>query len=58
MDVPAGGSQVAPLRLSAQAAADAFGAFNRIFAARVANADEFYQRIAPNDLSEDQRRIH
>ena len=58
MDLPAGGSKVARLRLSAQAANDAFGAFDKIFAARLADADEFYRRIAPKDLSEDQRLVH
>jgi len=58
VDVPVGGSKVARLRLRAQAAPDGFDTFDQIFAARLADADEFYQRIAPKDLSEDQRRIH
>ena len=58
MDVPARESGVARLRLSAQAVADPFGPFDQIFATRLAEADEFYERIAPKNLSEDQRRIH
>ena len=29
-----------------------------IFAARLADADEFYNRITPSSLSEDERRVH
>ena len=58
VDVPAGESKVARLRLSAQPVADGFGAFDQIFAARLADADEFYERIIPKDLSEDQRRVY
>src|SRR5271165_744891 len=39
-------------------AAGAFSAFEQIFETRVAEADEFYQRIAPESLTEDQRRVH
>ena len=32
--------------------------FEGIFKSRIGDADEFYQRIAPQSLSEDQRRVH
>jgi hypothetical protein len=56
--VPAGGRQVVRLRLSANPPADPFGAFDAIFAERLADADEFYNRITPPSLSEDERRVH
>jgi hypothetical protein len=59
LDVPAGGESVVRLRLSAGAPAEPFGRdFNQIFAARLADADEFYDRIEPASLSEDERRVH
>jgi hypothetical protein len=44
--------------LSAKPAADSFVTFDKIFAARLADADEFYNRITPSSLSEDERRVH
>ena len=38
-------SKVVRLRLSAKPAADAFAGFDQTFAARQADADEFYDRI-------------
>jgi hypothetical protein len=58
LEVPAGDSKVVRLRLSAAPPADPFAAFDRIFAARLADADEFYNRITPSSLSEDERRVH
>ncbi len=58
LDVPAGGSRTVRLRLSAAKPADPFGGFEQTFESRVADADEFYQRIAPETLNEDQRRVH
>ena len=58
LEVPAGGSKTVRLRLSAKADADAFKTFDQIFAARLADADEFYERITPKNLSEDERRVH
>jgi len=46
------------LRLSGSPPADAFGTFDQVMAARLADADEFYDRITPASLSEDQRRVH
>jgi hypothetical protein len=57
LEVPAGGSEVVRLRLSAKPAADTFSTFDKIFAARFADADEFYDRITPAALSEDERRV-
>src|SRR5499425_2928664 len=42
LDVPAGGSQVVRLRLSAKAPADGFANFGRIFDSRLSDANEFY----------------
>ena len=58
LDVPAGGSKVVRLRLSAKPATDGFTNFDEVFAARLADADEFYERITPKTLSEDERRVH
>jgi hypothetical protein len=58
LEVPAGGSKVVRLRLSAKPPADPFEAFDQTFASRLADADEFYARITPNSLSEDERRVH
>jgi mannosylglycerate hydrolase MGH1-like protein len=58
LEVPAGGSKVVRLRLSAKPPADAFSSFDKIFAARLADADEFYNRITPSSLKEDERRVH
>ena len=58
LDVPGGGSKTVRLRLAAAQTKDAFGGFDRIFKSRIADADEFYQRITPNSLNEDQRRVH
>jgi hypothetical protein len=58
LDVPAGGSKVIRLRLSTKSAANAFADFDKIFAARLADADEFYERIAPKNFTEDEHRVH
>jgi hypothetical protein len=58
LDVPAGGSRVVRLRLSAKPTADTFEKFDEIFASRLAEADEFYERITPKGMSEDERRVH
>ena len=58
LNVPAGQSKVVRLRLSARPVAGAFATFDRDFAARIADADEFYERISPKNLSEDERRVH
>ena len=59
LDIPAGGSAVVRLRLSAEPGATPFSnEFQAILAARQADADEFYNRITPPSLNEDQRRVH
>src|SRR5246500_1309389 len=58
LEVPAGGSKVVRLRLSAKPPADPFGEFEETFATRLADANEFYDRITPRSLSEDERRVH
>ncbi|HEU4624090.1 MAG TPA: hypothetical protein VFS52_04965 [Steroidobacteraceae bacterium] len=58
LQVPARGKAVLRLRLGAQALADPFGMFDATFEQRRAEADEFFARITPSKLSEDERRIH
>jgi hypothetical protein len=59
LDVPAGGSKVVRLRLSNDPLAKPFGkGFEASLAARLADANEFYERITPPTLSEDERRVH
>jgi hypothetical protein len=59
LDLPAGGSSVVRLRLSAAIAGNPFDdSFDKIFAARLSETDEFYERITPASLSEDEKRIH
>ncbi len=58
LDVPAGGSKTLRLRLSSKPAADVFAKFDEVFAQRLADADEFYTRVTPHNLSEDERRVH
>lgn len=57
LDVPAGASQTVRLRLSSNASAG-FQDFDEIFALRLQEADEFYHRITPAGLTEDERRVH
>jgi len=58
LDVPAGGSKTVRLRLVTSEMKNAFGSFDKTFKSRIADADEFYDRITPTTLSEDQRRLH
>ena len=49
LDVAGGGSRTVRLRLAAAARTDhPFGEFEQVFDSRIADIDEFYQRIAPN----------
>ena len=57
LEVPAGGSKVVRLRLSAKPV-NAFDSFDQIFDSRLADANEFYERITPKELSEDEARVH
>jgi hypothetical protein len=58
LQVPAGGSEVVRLRLSAKPPAEPFATFDATFASRLADADEFYERITPPTLGADERRVH
>ena len=58
LDVPGGGSRVVRLRLGAKPSGDAFAKFDEILGSRLADADEFYGRITPPNLTEDERRVH
>lgn len=57
-DVLAGGVATIKLRLSADKLDNPFGDFERTFHDRVAEADAFYERIAPTGLTDDERRVH
>ena len=57
LEVPAEGSKTVHLRLS-KPATNGLSAFDKIFDSRLADADEFYNRITPTSLSEDERRVH
>jgi hypothetical protein len=58
LEVPVAACHVLRLRFNAQTLADPFGKFDQIFSARLADANEFYDRITPPSLSEDHRRVH
>ncbi len=58
LEVQAGGSTTVRLRLTAAPVGDAFSGFEGIFEKRIGDADEFYQRITPKSLSEDECRVH
>jgi hypothetical protein len=59
LDVPAGGASIVRLRLSARLPARPFAkSFDATVAARKKDADEFYQRITPGSLNDDERRVH
>jgi hypothetical protein len=58
LEVPVGDSKVVRLRRSARPPADPFDTFDQIFASRLADANAFYDWIAPSSLNEDERRVH
>ena len=59
LDVPAGASASVRLRLSAVRPAAPFGpAFDASFRARLADAEEFFERITPRSFTEDEKRVH
>ena len=58
LQVPAGGSKVVRLRLNTKNAADPWANFDHMFSARLVDANEFYDRVTPRSLSEDERRMH
>ncbi|MFA6102033.1 MAG: hypothetical protein WCV67_05730 [Victivallaceae bacterium] len=58
LEIPGGGSRTVCLRLSSSPLDNAFKDFKEIFESRIRDADEFYQRITPKSLNEDERRVH
>jgi len=58
LNILPGASQIVRLRLSAQPSDEPFRNFDQIFASRFAEANEFYDRVTPRSLNEDERRVH
>ena len=59
LEVPAGGVEFVQLRLTKGPASGKFGsAFEEALRQRLLDADEFYERITPRSLGEDERRVH
>ncbi len=59
VQIPPAGSAIIQLRLQAKSKGPAFGpGFDSEFSARIAEADEFYNCITPEKLTEDERRVH
>ncbi|KAF0813496.1 hypothetical protein IGB42_01847 [Andreprevotia sp. IGB-42] len=58
LEVPGNGSSTIRLRLSATQIERPFADFAKVFKARVADADAFYQQITPATLSADQQLVH
>jgi len=58
LEVPAGGSHSIRLRLTNSSAGGPFADFDQLLTSRLADADEFYDRITPKNISEDERRVH
>jgi hypothetical protein len=57
IEVAPGRSEVLRLRLSDAKLSDPFGAFDRTVAARLGEANAFYEAIVPAEASEDQARV-
>ena len=58
LQVPSGSSKTIQLRWSSKLATDPFETFDEILNTRLAEADEFYNRITPPSLTEDERLVH
>jgi len=58
LEVSPGGSAVVRLRLTAKNEPRPFDAFDATIAQRLADANEFYDRITPKSLTEDERHVH
>jgi hypothetical protein len=58
LEVPGGESRTVRLRLTAAPTRIPFDSFEAVFERRIAEADEFYNRITPPSLSEDEYRVH
>ena len=57
LEVPAHGERTVQLRLSPRLAPASGAEFDRVFADRLREADEFYDRITPDVLGEDEHRV-
>lgn len=57
LTIESGETAVIRLRLTNKLQASAFGDFDSAFAVRRQEADEFYQAVIPNDLSDDARSV-
>jgi hypothetical protein len=57
LTVPAGETSTVQLRLTPDATAGFGAAFDTVFTARAAEADEFYDSVIPPDLSSDARNV-
>jgi hypothetical protein len=58
LTIPAGKFKTVRLRLEAQPASSSFEGFDATFSTRICEADEFFDRISPCSLNEDERRVH
>ncbi len=58
LEVESGGSRTVCLRFAAALLDNPFNGFEEIFTSRITDTDEFYQRITPQSLSEDEYRVH
>jgi len=58
LEVPAGESKVIRLRLKPKSDGESLEMFDQVFSTRQTEADEFYDRITPPSLTEDERRVH
>ncbi|HEX6435966.1 MAG TPA: glucosidase, partial [Candidatus Binatia bacterium] len=58
LDVPGGGNKTVRLRLVGAELKNPFAGFEQTVKSRIADADEFYERISSNSLNEDERRVH
>jgi hypothetical protein len=56
--VPGGERKTVRLRLTPTPPPDAFRDFDRVFEKCLADADDFYNRIMPRSLSEEERRVY
>jgi hypothetical protein len=57
LEVPAGGSKIVRLRLNPSEVSKPFDKFDQMFSSRLADADEFYDKISPRTLNKDQRSV-
>src|SRR5947209_2869763 len=57
LEVPAGGNSTVRLRFARAVNGNPFSDFDQVLQSRIGDADEFYNRITPQSLNEDQRRV-